>query len=112
MQRVGRGWPGQAGDGVGSGGAPFLALGQGSDPAGDADGLGGVRERQPGRDAGGLQGAVLLAANAPRNSRTARAAALSDHLSLSAAFSAAPEPGAQLHGNACHSRTVRVTGAI
>ncbi len=38
---------GQAGDGVDGDGPPLLA-GQGPDPAGDADGLGGVREGEPG----------------------------------------------------------------
>src|SRR6202044_45285 len=56
---------GQAGDGVdgeGGEGAPFLHPGQGADPAGDAGGPGGMREGQPGRNGGGLHGAVLLAA--------------------------------------------------
>jgi hypothetical protein len=52
---------GQAGDRVDGDGAP-LPAGQGPDPAGQADGLGGVREGQPGGDGRGLEGAVLLAA--------------------------------------------------
>src|ERR1035441_8352014 len=52
---------GQAGDSVDGGGAPFPAV-QGPDPAGDAEGVGGMREGQPGRDRGGLEVAVLLAA--------------------------------------------------
>jgi len=56
---------GQAGDGVDSDGAPFLLAGQGPDPAGDPDGLSGVREGQPGCDGSRLEGAVLVAAVAP-----------------------------------------------
>src|SRR5258706_15663633 len=52
---------GQAGDGVDGDGPPLLA-GQGPDPAGDADGLGGVREGEPGGDGRGFGGAVLFAA--------------------------------------------------
>ena len=52
----------QAGDRVDGDGAPFLLAAQGPDAAGEADGLGGVRERDPRRDGGDLQGAVLLAA--------------------------------------------------
>src|SRR5258708_3221925 len=52
---------GQAGDGVDGDGPPLLA-GQGPDPAGDADGLGGVREGEPGGDGRGFEGAVLFAA--------------------------------------------------
>ena len=49
----------QAGDRVDGDGAPFLLAVQGP---GEADGLGGVREGDPGRDGRDLQGAVLLAA--------------------------------------------------
>jgi hypothetical protein len=52
---------GQAGDGVDGDGRPFPA-GQWPDAAGEADGLGRVRESQPGCDRGGLEGAVFLAA--------------------------------------------------
>ena len=51
----------QAGDGVDGDGPPLPAV-QGPDPAGEADGLGGVREGEPGGDGRGLEGAVLLAA--------------------------------------------------
>jgi hypothetical protein len=52
---------GQAGDPVG-GDSPPPARGERPDAAGDGDGLGGVREGQPGRDGGGLDRAGLLAA--------------------------------------------------
>jgi hypothetical protein len=52
----------QAGDRVDGDGAPFLLAVQGPDAAGEADGLGGVRERDPGRDGRDLECAVLLAA--------------------------------------------------
>ena len=51
----------QAGDGVDGDGPPPPAV-QGADAAGEADGLGGVREGQPGGDGDGLEGAVLVAA--------------------------------------------------
>jgi hypothetical protein len=53
---------GQAGDRVDGDGPPLLASGQGPDPAGDAECLRGVGEAEPGRDGGGLEGAVLLTA--------------------------------------------------
>jgi hypothetical protein len=52
----------QAGDRVDGDGAPFLLAGKGPDAAGEADGLGGVREGDPRRDRCDLEGAVLLAA--------------------------------------------------
>jgi len=52
---------GQAGDRVDGDGAPLPAR-QGPDPAGQAEGLGGVREGQPGGDGCGFERAVLLAA--------------------------------------------------
>jgi hypothetical protein len=52
---------GQAGDRVDGDGSPFPAV-QGPDPAGDADGLGGVRKGEPGGDGGGFESAVFLAA--------------------------------------------------
>ena len=48
----------QAGDRVNGDRPPFPA-GQGPSPAGEADGLGGVREGQPGGDGRGLERAVL-----------------------------------------------------
>ena len=54
----------QAGDGVDGDGPPPPAV-QRPDLAGEADGLGGVREGEPGGDGRGLEGAVLLAAVAP-----------------------------------------------
>jgi len=54
----------QAGDGVNGDGPPPAAV-QRPDLAGQADGLGGVREAEPGGDGRGLEGAVLLAAVAP-----------------------------------------------
>ncbi len=56
---------GQAGNGVDGEGPPFLLAVQGPDPAGDANGLGGVREGKPGRDGGGFEGAVFFAAVTP-----------------------------------------------
>jgi hypothetical protein len=56
---------GQAGDGVDGDGPPFLLAVQGPDPAGDADGLGGVGEGEPGGDGGGFEGAVFFAAVTP-----------------------------------------------
>src|ERR1019366_7268348 len=53
---------GQAGDGVDGEGPPFLRAVQGPDAAGEADGLGGVREGEPGGDGDGFEGAVLFAA--------------------------------------------------
>jgi hypothetical protein len=53
----------QAGDGVDGGGPPPPAV-QRPDLAGEAEGLGGVREGEPGGDGRGLEGAVLLAAMA------------------------------------------------
>jgi hypothetical protein len=53
---------GQAGDGVDDEGPPLLLAGQGRDPAGEADGLGGMREAEPGGDGRGFEGAVLFAA--------------------------------------------------
>lgn len=53
---------GQAGDGVDGDGPPFLLVGEGADPAGEAQGLGGVREADAGGDGGGLEGAVFFAA--------------------------------------------------
>ena len=52
----------QAGDRVDGEGAPFLLAAQGPDAAGEADGLGGVREGDPRRDGRDLEGPVLLAA--------------------------------------------------
>jgi hypothetical protein len=54
----------QAGDRVNGDGPPLAAV-QRPDLAGQADGLGGVREGEPGGDGRGLEGAVLLAAVAP-----------------------------------------------
>lgn len=54
----------QAGDGVNGDGPPPAAV-QRPDLASQADGLGGVREAEPGGDGRGLEGAVLLAAVAP-----------------------------------------------
>jgi hypothetical protein len=54
----------RAGDGVNGDGPPPAAV-QRPDLAGQADGLGGVREAEPGGDGRGLEGAVLLAAVAP-----------------------------------------------
>jgi hypothetical protein len=54
----------QAGDGVNGDGPPPPAV-QRPDLAGQADGLGGVREAEPGGDGRGLEDAVLLAAVAP-----------------------------------------------
>ena len=51
---------GQAGGPVGGDGAPFPR--QWPDPPGDGDGLGCVREGQPGRDGGGFDRAGLFAA--------------------------------------------------
>ena len=53
---------GQAGDRVDGAGAPFLVAVQGPDAAGDADGLGGVREGDPRRDGADLESAVLFTA--------------------------------------------------
>ena len=52
-----------AGDRVDGDGAPFPG-GQRPDPAGEADGLGGVREGDPGCKGGDLQGAPLVPAMA------------------------------------------------
>jgi hypothetical protein len=53
---------GQAGDGVDGEGPPLLAVRQGPDPAGDAEGLGGVGEAEPGGDGGGFKRSVFFAA--------------------------------------------------
>jgi hypothetical protein len=54
----------QAGDGVDGDGPPPPAV-QRPDLAGQAEGLGGVREAESGGDGRGLEGAVLLAAVTP-----------------------------------------------
>jgi hypothetical protein len=56
---------GQAGHGVDGCCAPLFPAAQRPDPAGEADGLGGVRKADPGGDGDGLQGAAFLAAVAP-----------------------------------------------
>jgi hypothetical protein len=69
---------GQAGDAA-DGGCPPLAFTERPGAAGDGDGLGGVREGEPGSDGGGLDRAVLVAAANDRAPASTAATAASNN---------------------------------